>query len=128
MDNILKMVLGCLGVVGLLVMMIPQGNPLEQKPSAVPTAAAPIPAPAATPPTPPPPAPPANGSSGFKIEDHDIANFGQPMVDPTPPGQRQQQQEQNNPQPGPYGQPVTGPAPQGPAGVNPGTPQSPPET
>jgi hypothetical protein len=90
MDNILKMVLGVLAFAGILVMVIPSGNPLAPQDR---MAAIDIP-----PPAPADAAPPAASSASiddkkedkFAVKDKDIASFGQPMVDPTPLGQQQQ--------------------------------------
>jgi hypothetical protein len=96
MDNILKIVLGVVAFVGLIIMMIPNGNPLQDKgPNATVAAntmadpdagkgkadeqVAPSEAPA------PPPSSPS--------PTQDIA-FGQPMLDPTPPSMQNQQQPQ----------------------------------
>ncbi len=102
MDNISKLVFGCLSLVGLAVMVIPNSDPL-----AAGNGAKPAPGPMVPPPPPmgPPSAPPApppgvNGSNngnngntngGFVVEDYNIDNFGEPMVDPTPPSQRNTQ-------------------------------------
>jgi hypothetical protein len=94
MDNILKLVVGCLGAVAVLVMLIPNGDPLTKKPGAsVDTAPAAAPSPADAPPVAPPTSVPESGGS-FTVQDHDIASFGKPMVDPTPPGQASEQQIQ----------------------------------
>ena len=101
MDNISKLVFGCLAMVGLIVMVIPNSNPLEPDPAAQalegmkPTAPA---SPAIVAPPPPPPPAPAQPddsakSSGFTVDDYDIQNFGQPMLDPTPPAERKRQAE-----------------------------------
>ena len=107
MDGILKLVVGCLGLVGLIVMVVPNSDPLSpenaQSDDGKPSIGAPSNANAPLPPPPvgladEPPAP-----SKFVVEDYNINNFGQPMVDPTPPGQReviaqqrQMQQQQAN--------------------------------
>jgi hypothetical protein len=101
MDNILKLVLATLGLVGLLVMLIPSGNPLPPPPGSVVENATPSPPPVETA---APPAPSSDGTSesgGFVVDDNDVANFGKPMVDPTPPGQAQNpnQQPQSNGEP-----------------------------
>lgn len=125
MDNIGKLVLGLVAFVGLIVLLIPQGNPLEDK--SAPVAEAPKNAP-----------PPGNGDDGeddggsnepgdagapkpvLPATSNDAIAFGQPMMDPTPPGQKalqdpQQQQAQVQQQTG--GTPVddetnsSGPAP-----------------
>jgi hypothetical protein len=103
MDNILKLIVGCLGLVGLVVMIIPNSDPLANKngdaadvPSQSPDGAAAV-ANGAPPPPPPPPDPNASTQakpSNVIVEDYNIGNFGEPMVDPTPPGQRNQQQSQ----------------------------------
>jgi hypothetical protein len=100
MDNILKLVLGCLGAVAVLVMLIPDGDPLSKKPAeAVATSPVAAPSPANTPPAAPPTGTPESGSS-FTVQDHDIASFGKPMVDPTPPGQVSAQQMELGPDSG----------------------------
>lgn len=87
MDNIQKMIVGSLGLVGLIVILVPNSDPLAVKKAEVGQVTADTPAPA----LPPPPAQVGNASGGFIVDDSDIANFGKPMVDPTPPGQRNQQ-------------------------------------
>ncbi len=103
MDNIQKMIVGSLGLVGLIVMLVPNSDPLAAKKAEVGQATADAPALAPPPPPPLPSQPPQVGetSGGFVVDDSDIANFGKPMVDPTPPGQRNQQgpQEQIQQQP-----------------------------
>jgi hypothetical protein len=92
MDNIQKMIVGSLGLVGLIVILVPNSDPLAAKKVEVGQVTAGAPAP--VPPPPPLPEQPAqvgNTSGGFVVDDSDIANFGKPMVDPTPPGQRNQQ-------------------------------------
>jgi hypothetical protein len=99
MDNILKLIVGCLGLVGLVVMIIPNSDPLANKKDDV-TSATPA-SPDATAaangaPLPPPPPPDPNATQqadtdNVVVEDYDIGSFGQPMIDPTPPGQRNQQ-------------------------------------
>lgn len=106
MDNIQKMIAGCLALVGLIVLIVPNSDPLASKKLEAGQVASADGVPA--PPPPPPPAstpPPAannNGeeSGGFVVNDSDIANFGKPMVDPTPLSERTQPggQEQNQPQ------------------------------
>ena len=101
MDNILKLTVGCLGLVGLIVIVVPNSDPLAAtKVEAEGTA--PI-AGAGAPPPPTATAPEAQAEpSEFVVDDFDIDSFGQPMVDPTPPAQRaliaqqQQQQQQAN--------------------------------
>ena len=103
MDNILKLTVGCLGLVGLIVMVVPNSDPLAatkaDAEAAVPNVDA------GAPPPPPPPPPPTTAApeepaaaSEFVVDDYDIGNFGMPMVDPTPPAQQniitQQQQQQ----------------------------------
>jgi hypothetical protein len=95
MDNIAKMVLGMLAIVGLVIMIIPQGNPLADK-GTPPAAVGPVPddIPDELPQQSDPaeaPAPTAN------LPAQDVTAFGQPMMDPTPPGQKAQQQQQQNP-------------------------------
>ena len=97
MDNIQKMIVGSLGLVGLIVMLVPNSDPLATKKAEVGEVTAGVPAPA--PPPPPQPAPVGGASGGFIVDDSDIANFGKPMVDPTPPGQRNQQGTQEQIQP-----------------------------
>jgi hypothetical protein len=99
MDNILKLIVGCLGLVGLIVMIVPNSDPLVSKPAKTgeTPAVASAPSNAAVPP--PPPAmeatPQEQANPGeFAVDDYDIANFGQPMVDPTPPGQPNWQAQQ----------------------------------
>jgi hypothetical protein len=110
MDNILKLTVGCLGLVGLIVMIVPNSDPLastSENPGDIATVSGPPPgSPNAAPPPPPPPPgqqiPPdgQDNKSEFATDDYDIATFGQPMVDPTPPAERalitQQQQQQQN--------------------------------
>jgi hypothetical protein len=105
MDNIGKMVLGLVAFIGLIILLIPQGNPLEEKP-----ATAVVEAPKNLPPA-------DNGDDGVDGEEakapgdagapppvtpataNDPAlTFGQPMMDPTPPGQRAAQQQQKQEQ------------------------------
>jgi hypothetical protein len=105
MDNILKLVLGCLGIVGFLVMMIPSGDPLAPPPAAPAVTNGPAPQgaplPSANPAAPLPAEPPK--VEGFAVEDHDIASFGKPMVDPTPPGQRKTESGESEPGESPNG-------------------------
>jgi hypothetical protein len=102
MDNIAKLVLGTVAFIGLLVLIIPEGNPLPNKPGAAPASEAPQPAKTSETLPPPPPAPAAtNGDSNESTKTEtsapEMAPFGQPMLDPTPPGARQaNQQGQNN--------------------------------
>lgn len=106
MDNILKLIVGCLGLVGLIVMIVPNSDPLASKKvgaEGIPPASINPTGEATAPPPPPPAAAPQDqdNASGFVVEDYDINNFGKPMVDPTPPGQRNQntqQQEQTEQQ------------------------------
>lgn len=125
MDNIGKLVLGLVAVIGLIVLIIPQGNPLEDKGAAAQEAPKNLP-------------PPDNGNDeddgGVErapgeaeaakpvtpATTDDAITFGQPMMDPTPPGQRavqQQQQMAQQQQSQPGGSPVddevnsSGPAP-----------------
>jgi hypothetical protein len=100
MDNILKLIVGCLGLIGLIVMVVPNSDPLAATKVEV-EGAAPIVAAGAPPPPPTTTAPEAQAEpSEFVVDDFDIDSFGQPMVDPTPPAQRaliaQQQQQQAN--------------------------------
>ena len=90
MDNIQKMIVGSLGLVGLVVMVVPNADPLASKKAEAEQAAAM--APPVSPPAPlqPATAPNAQPSGGFVVDDSDIANFGKPMVDPTPPAERNQ--------------------------------------
>jgi hypothetical protein len=102
MDNILKLVLSVIAFAGLLVAFIPNKNPLAEPVKLAPkppveaksetdaagenaasqaTASQPAPAPS------PAPQPVIQSTS------QDIA-FGQPMLDPTPPGQQMQNQQQ----------------------------------
>ena len=107
MDNIQKMIVGCLGLIGLVVLIVPNKDPLASNQAGA--NEAPLLAETAsdgqTPPAPPPPPPPPTPSensdtqaepSTFVVEDYDIGTFGQPMMDPTPPGQRNQQAQQQN--------------------------------
>lgn len=94
MDNIAKLVLGVLGVVGLILMMIPQGNPLADKGA---PAAVSGPAPEDIPDELPKNEPVTAAASDANVPAQDINSFGQPMMDPTPPGQRQAQQQQQQP-------------------------------
>jgi hypothetical protein len=100
MDNILKLIVGCLGLIGLIVMVVPNSDPLAATKVEV-EGAAPIVAAGAPPPPPTTTALEAQAEpSEFVVDDFDIDSFGQPMVDPTPPAQRaliaQQQQQQAN--------------------------------
>jgi hypothetical protein len=103
MDNIQKMIVGSLGLVGLIVMLVPNSDPLAAKKTEVgqATADAPVLVPPPPPPLPSQPSQVGETSGGFVVDDSDIANFGKPMVDPTPPGQRNQvgSQEQIQQQP-----------------------------
>lgn len=102
MDNILKLTVGCLGLVGLIVMVVPNSDPLAatkaQAEGATPIVGAGAPAPPPTTAAPEVQAAP----SEFVVDDYDIGNFGQPMIDPTPPADRniiaQQQQMQQQQQ------------------------------
>ncbi len=102
MDNILKLIVGCLGLIGLVVMIIPNSDPLAKKAEQNGGLASPAGNAVGGPPPPPPPsaadgsaeAPEQAADGNVIVEDYDIASFGQPMVDPTPPGQRNQQQVQ----------------------------------
>lgn len=106
MDNILKLIFGCLGLVALIVMIVPNSDPLASSKAEIqgaPMISAPSPDGAASPPPDAEPAQSQNSESEFVVDDYDIASFGQPMVDPTPPGQRsmisqqqQQAQQQQN--------------------------------
>ena len=107
MDNILKLIFGCLGLVALIVMIVPNSDPLAsnnaENQGAPPISSAPPPGEAAPPPPYAEPAQSQNSEGEFVVDDYDIASFGQPMVDPTPPGQRslisqqqQQAQQQQN--------------------------------
>lgn len=89
MDNILKLTVGCLGVVGLIVMMVPNSDPLAV------TGATNTPSISGTAPISDTQAPPSSGfqteqkkPSEFVVDDYNIGSFGEPMVDPTPPAQR----------------------------------------
>jgi hypothetical protein len=84
MDNIQKMIVGSLGLVGLIVILVPNSDPLAAKKTEVGQVTPGTPAPALPPPLPPQPAEVGNTSGGFVVDDSDIAN-------PTPPGQRNQQ-------------------------------------
>ena len=94
MDNILKLIFGCLGLVGLIVMIVPNSDPLAStKPNA--EGATPIASVQGAPPPQPTVAEATTrqdqpNPSEFVVDDYDIGSFGQPMVDPTPPGQRNQ--------------------------------------
>lgn len=101
MDNIQKMIVGSLGLVGLIVLIVPNSDPLASKKTEVGQANSVqgAPPPAVPPPPLPPPAQGGTASGGFVVDDSDIANFGKPMVDPTPPGQRNQQLTQEQIQP-----------------------------
>jgi hypothetical protein len=94
MDNIAKLVLGVVGVIGLIVLMIPQGNPLTDKgPETAVAVGAPDPIPNEAPKNEPDAVTPINAPT------QDISAFGQPMLDPTPPGQRQVQNQPTSPPP-----------------------------
>ncbi|MFM2410552.1 MAG: hypothetical protein RL481_1380 [Pseudomonadota bacterium] len=108
MDKIQKLVFGCLALVGLIVMAIPSGDPLakpgQEQAGAPANPAVPVNAPTDAPiVVPPPPALPANpaegngnnnaNADGFAVQDFDMQNFGQPMFDPTPPGERKRLSE-----------------------------------
>ena len=102
MDNILKLTVGCLGLVGLIVMVVPNSDPLAAT-KAEAEGTAPIIGAGAPPPPPTTAAPEEQAApSEFVVDDYDIGNFGMPMVDPTPPAQRniiaQQQQMQQQQQ------------------------------
>jgi hypothetical protein len=97
MDEISKLVFGCVALVGLVVMIIPNSDPLASKnaDAAANGAVPPPPLVAETPVVPPSPIAGASGdvgtgagTGGFAVEDYSVGTFGQPMVDPTPPGQR----------------------------------------
>ncbi len=132
MDNIQKMIAGCLGLAGLIVMVVPNSDPLAStKDEAVDAPAIANGAPGGPGAMPPPPPPQAaapeqlDANSEFVVNDYDVNNFGQPMVDPTPPGQREfnaQQQQQAANQGNNNGPPVLGGNPQGPAGPPPPPP------
>ena len=95
MDNIQKMIVGCLVLVGLIVMILPNSDPLASKKSEADQTS---PADETLPPPPPPPLAQPSGdgtaSGNFVVNDSDIANFGKPMVDPTPLGERNQRPQQ----------------------------------
>lgn len=126
MDKILKLILGCLGMIGVIVMIIPNSDPLAKKDGGADVPTEPVAQNASVAPPPPPPPPPdpnANaqaGSNDVVVEDYGIGNFGDPMVDPRPPGERaqaaQQQQQMQQQQYGgalpqqAYGQGAIGPA------------------
>lgn len=96
MDNIAKLVLGMLAFVGLIILMIPQGNPLADKGTqTTETISAPEDIPDELPPNDPVVATAPNAN----VPVQDVSAFGQPMMDPTPPGQRQAQQQQQPGQP-----------------------------
>lgn len=101
MDEISKLVFGCIALVGLVVMIIPNSDPLASK-NAKPVESAALPAAPSVPPAASVPEPAAaagsdNGNGdGFAVQDYDIGSFGQPMVDPTPPGQRSANQPYAN--------------------------------
>ena len=102
MDEISKLVFGCVALVGLVVMVIPNSDPLASGNAVKPVESAAIPpppniAPAAS----VPPAPMTGDSSGgssssFVVEDYNIGKFGDPMVDPTPAGQRNSNVQQQS--------------------------------
>jgi hypothetical protein len=94
MDNIAKLVLGMLALVGLIILMIPQGNPLTDKGA---QAAVTVPAPEDIPDEVPPNDPVVATAPNANVPVQDVNAFGQPMMDPTPPGQRQAQQQQQQP-------------------------------
>jgi hypothetical protein len=107
MNNIFKIVLGVLAVVGIAVLLMPKGNPLDKKTGAQPSEpteqlipqvdepSSVVPPEQAN--TPPPP---------FVVNATEAPAFGQPMLDPTPPGSKPKQQ---NVQPaGPQTTPNTG--------------------
>lgn len=95
MDNILKLVVGVVAVIGLIVLMIPEGDPLSSKGAA---AEGKLPPSAdegedeAVPPKNVPPDPVGTAPQ------EQITNFGQPMFDPTPPGQKALEQQQQQAQ------------------------------
>lgn len=100
MDNILKLIVGCLALVGLIVMIVPNSDPLASTKAETQNVGPITGSPSDT--NAPPPPPPVETSvqqdpaapSEFIVDDYDVASFGQPMVDPTPPGQRAQQAQQ----------------------------------
>lgn len=89
MDNIAKLVLGTLGFIGFVAVIIPKGNPLQPPPA---PAVATVPAQPSVAENAPPPAPAVTTNSVEQaknpVADNDIPAFGQPMLDPTPPGQK----------------------------------------
>jgi hypothetical protein len=90
MDNIQKLVLGCVGTVAILAMLIPEGDPLAKQAAAPTPASAPVPASDAAAQA-AAQAGESTANQGLTIQDHDISSFGKPMVDPTPPGQTNEQ-------------------------------------
>jgi hypothetical protein len=94
MDEISKLVFGCVALVGLVVLIIPNSDPLASSKGAQPVAGAAIPPPPNIPSGPAAAPAPIVGessggsSSGFAVEDYNLSKFGDPMIDPTPQGQR----------------------------------------
>jgi hypothetical protein len=97
MDNIQKMVLGMVAIVAVVVLIMPQGNPLPEK-AAVQSAE-----PENTTPentqnkdnegveTSGPP--PTNESAPNPSANTEVTNFGQPMMDPTPAAERAEREQ-----------------------------------
>lgn len=97
MDNIAKLVLGVVALIGLLVLMIPQGDPLNSDAPTTAVVAAAAADAAAGPPDPIPNEAPQNepdAAGANTAPTQAIPAFGQPMLDPTPAGDRQIQQQQ----------------------------------
>jgi hypothetical protein len=96
MDNIAKLVLGTVSLIGMVVLMIPEGDPLIKSPTAVAAAPSgavpPQPAQTATSIAPQPASETPPPQPNLSQSDDQIA-FGQPMFDPTPPGERARQSE-----------------------------------
>jgi pyruvate/2-oxoglutarate dehydrogenase complex dihydrolipoamide acyltransferase (E2) component len=93
MDNIQKMILGMVAIVAVIVIIMPQGNPLAEKGPAEPAKAEVAPAAEALKKedegteSPPPPAKNPNEAPAPSANT-EVTNFGMPMMDPTPAAER----------------------------------------